>query len=254
MPLLGFNAVQVNPGDPLTAQAWNELVTAVGEVYAELTSRRTLRVTVNNTGLHPADVRVTATHAEHGPVEGVRPVAAGGAHVLAGLRPGSWTLTASTPGFQLSPPQAFVVPEEGEVAPLEITLSSVAALMPDVFGLVLSDALGVLEEAGVDVEKVYDVTGAAFVPDTALGEYSGSRVLFFVPDPGTPVPAGSRAGLVIGASLQPAPSVVMPDLTGKTLQQAKTILEQLGLVLKKPVEKTVVSQRLSSAVIKRKDG
>lgn len=248
MPLSGFDGTLVDPGDPVTAQAWNEIVEALREVYAELNAQRSLRVTVTNDALDPETVRLTAVHAEFAPVEAVRPTAAGGDHVLSGLRPGAWTLQGSAPGYRLEP-RAVEVPAEGELAPVEVALEAVGAFMPAIFGEKLRSALELLAEAGIEVERVYDVTGAAFVADEALAEYADSPVMFHLPAAGASVTPEVRAGIVVGAALAPAPSVEMPDLRGKTLQQARKILEQLGLVLGPPAYRTRLSRFSGDEVI-----
>ncbi|HKJ03660.1 MAG TPA: hypothetical protein VJ997_14430, partial [Longimicrobiales bacterium] len=91
MALEEFTGKTVLPGEPLTAQSWNEIIAAMGSVTDYLLSSEAsaVRVQVANAGIDLATVRVTATP-ESGDqaFEAVDPIAPGTEHVFAGLRPG----------------------------------------------------------------------------------------------------------------------------------------------------------------------
>ena len=219
MPLDGFNGVQVNPGDPLTAQAWNEIVTALGEVYAELTLRRALAVQITNDEVDTSTARVLATSAEYPPIEAIRPVDPDGAHTLVGLHPGEWTIAVTAPGFALTTPEVVNIEAQTDPTPLDVTLDPTDPLMPSVFGENLADAMQMLDDASVFVERVYDVTGQGFFPTQAVNDFPNAVVLFHDPPAGTVMDSGMRAGLVVGASVPGAPSLnvlvnqVLPSTT-----------------------------------------
>lgn len=230
MAMRGYNATTVRAGEPLTAQAWNDVVEALGDVYAELNSRRSASVHITNPGLDLRLVRVVARHASFTPIEAIRPSGDATLHVLAGIRPGDWTVQIEADGFV--PEQlALAVPEEGEAAPLEVALRPAGVPMPRVFGLPFRDALATLEAAGIAPSQTFDITGTAYVLDEARRELGDSPVLVQLPAPGVLITQSTPVGLVVGAALESQPSVVMPSLVGMTLDEARRTLEALGLVI-----------------------
>ena len=62
MDLEPFVAKQVGPGEPITAQAWNDIVLAIGSIigFLEASTGSGLRVVVGNAGADPLKTRVLA--------------------------------------------------------------------------------------------------------------------------------------------------------------------------------------------------
>src|SRR5437016_7800922 len=101
MDLTPFVPTLVRPGQPLTAQAWNDLVGGIDAAHQFLrASLHTVHVQITNTDIDLRNVRVTATRNDAPPVEAVRPVTAVGEHVLSRLDAGAWTITADAAGFR----------------------------------------------------------------------------------------------------------------------------------------------------------
>src|SRR6185436_8576946 len=85
MQLNPFIAKLVHPGEPLTAQAWNDLVNAIDDTHKFLeATTHIVRVRITNTDLDP---------------KAVRPIANDKHHVLAELEIGAYTIRAEAPGF-----------------------------------------------------------------------------------------------------------------------------------------------------------
>lgn len=224
-----------SPGEPVTAQAWNDLVNALAQVHTHLesTEASALKVQVTTAGVDLASVRVAAVRDDGIAVDAVAPVPPATQHTFAGLRPGPYTLRVDAPGYQ-SATASVTVPD---AAVQNVALVPSGAFMPVVFGLELQAALAALANAQIAVARILDVTGADVPTANPGAQYNGSLVLMQFPPAGTPVPTGQSVQLVIAAALQAQSSVEIPPLTGLTLAEAQKALEGLGLVLGKVVTK-----------------
>lgn len=235
MDLEPFVAKQVNPGEPITAQAWNDIVLAIGSItgFLAASTGTGLRVIVGNASADPSKTRVLAI-AENGSVsEGalVPPEATesapGGIFSLKGLVPGSYTIRAEAPGF-IAATETVTMPRS---EPLTLTMTSSAPFMPLVFGRKLSDALSELATANINVSRILDITGQDVAPGNPPPEHRDSPVLMQFPPRGEPVPVGGTAQLVVAAALELQASIEMPSLAGLSLPEARRVLDELGLVL-----------------------
>jgi PASTA domain len=230
-----FIKKNVVPGEPVTAQAWNDIVNSMSAVYGylETTEATTLRVQIANSAIDLATVRVTAVREDGTSAEAVRPVAPGTQHVLSGLRPGSYSVHAEAPGFD--PASLDVTVPISAVQ--NVTLTKKGAFMPAVFGKDLQEALAELKALSIIVGRVIDVTGSDVPVANPGAEFATSKVLIQLPSSGASVTPGETVQLVISASLKVDSAVELPPLTGLTLSEAQKALESLGLVLGKVVTK-----------------
>ncbi|MEJ8849529.1 PASTA domain-containing protein [Variovorax rhizosphaerae] len=230
-----FIKTLVNPGEPVTAESWNDIVTALSQVHLHLeaTEATALKVQVTNPGIDLASVRVSAIRADGVAVDAVAPVAPSTQHIFSGLSAGSYALSVAAPGYQTA--TAAITAPDATVQNVALTPSG--AFMPGVFGLTLQEALATLNNALISVSRVLDVTGTDVPTANPGAQYSSSRVLMQLPDAGSAVPTGQSVQLVIAAVLAPQPSIEIPPLTGLTLAEAQKALESLGLVLGKVVTK-----------------
>ena len=231
MELTPFIKKTVQPGEPLTAQAWNDVLDGIEGVHLYLLATMHLvRVRITNAGLDPRVVRVTATRAEGAPVEAVRPVPPGKDHILTWLEPGAWTVSAEAPGFQTA--TASVTVTDAAESSVELALQPAGAFMPDCFGKPLSEAQAALTTAGIPLVRLADFTGRELPPQNP-GEDADAPVFVQWPAAGLPVPAGSGAVFVIAVPIQVEAAVEVPSLAGLTQQEAQKALEAIGLVLGK---------------------
>ena len=239
MALTGFNATHVNPGEPLTAQAWNRLVDAVAALYGEHASARhvAIEVTAASGTLQPERTRMVARHATLPPVEAVRPSAGEPRHHLVGLRPGDWTLHVSSPGFE--PTTApLSIPVSGDPTLPTVTLTPAGVAAPNVFGASLTSAVATLGAAGIDVEAVYDTLGGKrFVADASAADGTAA-VIHQQPEAGAVLASGAKVSLVISLEPDIPLTVAVPDLTGKTFAKAKEMVEAAGLKMGTSTTKT----------------
>jgi hypothetical protein len=232
MELKPFIKKTVQAGEPLTAQAWNDVLDGIEGVDQFLrATMHTVSVRVTAPGLDPGSVRVTATRAEGAPVEAVRPIPPGTEHILAWLDPGAWTVNAMATGYQTA--TAALTVGDSAMTTVEIALQPVGAFMPDCFGLPLSQAQATLATAGIPLVRLVDFTGRELPPQNPGSDSADAPVFVQWPAAGLPVPAGTGASLVIAVPIQVEAAVEVPSLAGLTQQEAQKALEGIGLVLGK---------------------
>jgi hypothetical protein len=229
MELKPFVAKLVNPGEPLTAQAWNDLVNAIDDTHKFLeATTHVVRVRITNTDLDPKTVRVTASRSDGPPVEAVRPIANDNHHVLAELEVGAYTIRAEAPGF--TDATAIVTITSGD-QDITLQLAPSRPIMPNLFGKSLQDALRQTAGLGIAVNRVLDFLGHDIPPQNTGARAAESLVLVQQPPPGQPVDPSISAQLVIAVPPDIEQAVEVPSLIGLTESEARKTLEQLGLVL-----------------------
>jgi hypothetical protein len=235
MELRPFVRNIVRPGQPLTAQAWNDLVDGIDTVHQFLrATQHILNVHITNTDVDARDVRVTATRTDAAPIDAVRPLTATGDHVLSRLEAGSWTITASASGFR----NATTPIEIGDAGTTTIALALEQAsnVMPDLFGVPLSVAIRELSEAGIPFARLLDFTATEYAPANPTNDILGQPVLSQWPPAGAlfdAISGGLGAALVIAVPAKLESVSEVPSLAGLTQAEAKTVLEKIGLRLGK---------------------
>jgi hypothetical protein len=240
MELKPFIRTLVRPGQPLTAQGWNDLVDGIDAVHAFL--RATLHVVtvrITNAGLDTRDVRVTAVRSDRPPVEAVRPTEGDGVHTLSGLEAGAWTLVATAVGYRAAT-ASVTIADEGNTD-VQLALEVTAHGMPDLFGLDLATAIARLQDAGIPLTRLLDFEGTDYAPANPGREELTQPVLAQSPAPGWLLDSAATsrgAAVVIAVPAQLESVVEVPSLAGLTQDEAKRVLENLGL----RVGKTTVLQ------------
>lgn len=235
MAINPFTPKEVKAGEPVTAQAWNVIVKAIGALtqYLETSEATGLRVRVTNSDADPRLVRVTATRDDGFTAQAVAPIPPGTEHVFGALPPGAYTLRAEAEGFD--PATASVtIPSANTVS---LTMAKRGAKMPLIFGATLSTALTTLKSSGINVSRILDVVGRDVAPANPDPEYVDAAVLVQIPAFGEFVAPEATVQLVVAAALQTESAIEMPSLVGLTQSEAQKALESIGLVLGKIVVK-----------------
>jgi serine/threonine-protein kinase len=116
-----------------------------------------------------------------------------------------------------TPPPGSVEAHGAEIV-LDVSAGQRTATVPNVVGLTQQQAQVTLENAGFDVGDVTQQRGNA----------ARGLVLAMSPGAGQTLPIPSSVALVVSGG--PA-TVVVPDLLGLTLPEARSTLDQLGLTL-----------------------
>lgn len=224
---MDFKKNNVNPGEPVTAQAWNDIVNTLFEVQTILSAefqRVRVKVTRPTPGFDLSTVRVVAIQDGFAVAQAVPPIGAGDEHVFGSLKEGAYTVSATAPGFAVT--DAALTITHGVATPvLSMALTSSLTPMPTVLGLKLPAAISAL---GALRPTILDVGGKT-LPFTGFDvAYNDSLVLAQWPDPGEP--AATTGGFML-VSVKQAKFVTMPNLVGKSLSEAKALLKTLNLTV-----------------------
>jgi hypothetical protein len=219
---------EVSPGQPVTAQGWNELVSGLSNLYDAVLEMGTggLEVNVLDDGTPVAGAHVVASPMGDGqPVDAIPPFPGRSSYTLVGLSDGNWQIHVTTVGYQTQTIEVTVPRDE----PLPVNLLDAGPEMPDLFGRELRSALNVLAEAAIGIDLIFDTTGRELPRASLPPEYDSAPVLLHTPAPGDVVSAGGQARLVVASAIRKDPVVVMPSLIGLTYDEAADVLERLGL-------------------------
>jgi hypothetical protein len=229
MDLEPFVAATVAPGEPITAEAWNELVDGIRAVneFIRTSQSASLQVQLGNTNIDRAIVRVSAERDDGLLVDAAAPITADGAFVFASLAQGAYTVRASAAGFATA--SAGTLIPTGDIVTL--TLKADGAFMPNLMGVELAAALSELADRSIVVGRLLDVVGRELPPADPGPDYTNRPVLVQLPEPGTAIPPVGKVQLVVAAALQVEDSIEVPPLTGLTLTEARKALETIGLNL-----------------------
>lgn len=231
MPLTKPALATVNPGEPVTAQGWNALVTGLSDLYDAVIALGggTLEVAVAAGNNAVPSAQVIAEPLGDGlPLAALPPFGARTAHLVVGLTDGPWRLHVRAQGFN-DEVRDVTMPHTG---PLAVSLVLAGVAVPDLFGRGAVAALEQLRAAGIDADVLLDTTGREISRTNVPPEYADSPVLFQLPEAGTTVATGTgRVRLVVASALRREPVVTMPSLTGLSLSEAQEVLERIGLTM-----------------------
>ena len=231
--------IDVNPGDPITSERWNNIVEALRRVYAEI-----------NKTLGSLIIKVSK-QADNNPIGGaivtvkpsgtdlarpVRPALFVGGGLdeyhVSQLLPGSYDIMIEAAGFNHET-RSITMPPDGN--PMRITVPMVAAQrlspMPSLFGMTLPQAVDEVKLRGFLVTSVIDSHGKVIPAEPIPEEAKAGMVLGQVPDPGTLLTPNAPVRIHLSAKAEYAERVKAPDLRGLTIEDAKAKLESLNLVV-----------------------
>jgi len=227
---LTFTKTNVSPGEPVTAQAWNDIVDGLFEVQAILNATGgTVTVRLTNPGLDLSRARVTASRAGAPPAESIRPIAPGDQFTFPQLTAGAYEVRAEMPGFTVATASVTVNPDgTATPQPLEIALTANAQVMPNVLGLAYPAAALLLQAVH---PRVLDASGNDLPLQGFDADYNSAPVLMQFPPPGQVAPATGSL-VIVATVIKETPLVATPNIVGLTVAQAQTALAKVGLTLK----------------------
>lgn len=230
MPLTKPALVHADPGRPITAQAWNAIVDAIGGLYDAVNALggNTLKVNVTVGGQWRTDARVLAISAAGDRVvEAIPPFGEQKWYLLAGLTEGTWQLRVTAPGCEDRVINA-TVPSD-----VHYTVSPTPnqKVMPDLFGRTVNQALAALAAQSLTIDAILDTAGAPVPKLNPPASVQDAVVLWQHPAPNAFATASAaQVRLVVSAELESA-TVTVPNLAGLTLAEATKALNALGLKL-----------------------
>ena len=229
MALVKPPLADVEPGRPITAQGWNAIVGALGTLYDAVLAigSGTLTVSVQADGSTVPDATVVAEPVGDGqPVDGLPLFGTRSSYLVTGVNDGAWRVHVRAPGFVTQVIET-TLPQSG---PLSVNLARAGAVVPDLFGRPLQEALTTLRSANLDVDVILDALGHEVSRTQVPAEYQNAVILTQLPTAGTTIdPATTRLRLVVAAAIREEPIVTMPSLIGLTQAEAAKALEKLGL-------------------------
>lgn len=220
----------VSPGEPVTAQGWNSIVTGLGDLYDAVLAfgHGVLNVSVlyNGNAVGGAEVVAAPAAGDLTPIQAVQLYGSVATYTVVGVTTGQWHVFVSADGFQ--PQSQDVTIPATEALVFNLVASGVA--VPDLFGVTAQDALTQLSALNLNVDVILDVLGHE-VPKTSLPpQYQNQPILDQLPPAGTIVdPTAQRLRLVVATALDQAPVVTMPSLVGLTYDEVASVLDGLGL-------------------------
>ena len=234
---LNFVKTNVVPGEPVTAQAWNDIVNGLFEVQSILaTGSGTVRVTVTGDQRDIDVARVIAT----GPAnpdgspgvryEAVEQLAPGDPFVFPKLTAGAYTITVTAPQCT-NGTGTVTIANDGSATPDPVPVALVFAgkRMPNVLGIPWKTAAPLL--AAIN-PRVLDATGKG-IPLTGFdAAYNDAPVLMQWPDPDEVLPIGKDPYVIVATVITPTVLVPTPNFIGMTVAQAQAEALKSGLIIK----------------------
>jgi hypothetical protein len=230
--------IDTHPGDPITSEQWNNVLEALRRIYEAMNkSVGSLAIKVvnnaNNNAIRGAIVTVKPTNDTTRPV---RTALFAGSDVnkyqVSQLLPGTYDVVVEAAGFNTTT-LPITMAADGSPLNTEVKMIALEILfpMPNLFGLTLTQALTEVKAQEFQVISIIDSHGKD-TPATAIPEEAkGARVLGQVPDPGTLIAKNAPIQIHISAKAEYAERIKVPDLRGLTLEEAKSKLASLHLVL-----------------------
>ena len=230
MPL-NFVKTNVHPGEPVTAQAWNDIVNGLFDVQSILeTGSGTVRVTVTGDQRDIDVARVIATDADGVRYEAVEQIAPGDPFVFPKLTAGAYNITVSAPQCTTGT-GTVTIAQDGSATPnpVPIALAFTGKRMPNVLGIAWKTAAPALASVN---PRVLDASGKG-VPLTGFdAAYNDAPVLMQWPDPDEVLPVGRDPYVIVATIVKPTVLIPTPNFIGMTIGQAQVEAAKSGLTIK----------------------
>lgn len=227
--------INATPGDPITSEGWNNIIQSIKTLYEthnQTASRLniTLIDDADNNVIKNAMITIVAEKSV------VLTASFAGAEIqkylVTNIAAGNYKLFAEAVGYSKET-RDLVVPESGEPIniTIEMTKTTQEKKVPNLFGLKLSAADTALKNSGFLLNRVIDSHGKDLTQED-ITELGGTvKVLNQVPEAGLLHEAGGAVALLVSAKAAFEQRVKVPDLQGLSLNEARTALESVGLVL-----------------------
>jgi hypothetical protein len=231
--------IDVQPGDPITSEGWNNMIATLRLLVGEANQRHgTVTVQVLGPGNVPFRGAVVTAQPQGDPPRPARAAAFVGAAINAyqfdQMLPGSYALSVDAEGFsaQTQTP-TVVVTADADPPPATFTLVPTVErfAVPNVLGIRLDAALSAIKAAGFAAGRVIDSHGVELAPENVPEEAQGLPVLGQFPIAESLEPKTDPIFVHVSATSEVLKRVKIPDLRGLTVSEAKAALEALGLAL-----------------------
>ena len=227
--------IKSTPGDPITAEGWNNIIDAIKTLYAEHNrSQGALTVEVRN-GKDKSilkDATVTLIAKDIPPQIAVY---AGGkvqSYIAHDLNPAEYQMMVEAETYD-SEERKIIIKEDGST--LEVTVDMTQTIVrkpvPNLFGLKLAAAGETLKNAGFLMHRVIDSHGKDLSADDIDKVGAEAKVINQVPEANLPHTIGDPVDLLVSAKAAFVEQVTVPELKGMTLNEVRAALKAANLVL-----------------------
>lgn len=227
--------VKSTPGDPITAEGWNNIIDAIKTLYAEYNrSQGALTVEVRNVKdksiLKDATLTLTA--------KGIPPqiaVYAGGkvqSYIAHDLKPAEYQMTVEAETYDREERKIIIKDDSSTLeVTVDMTQTVVRKPVPNLFGLKLAAAGEALKNAGFLMHRVIDSHGKDLSADDIDKVGAEAKVINQVPEANLLHEIGDPVELLVSAKAAFVEQVTVPELKGMTLDEARAALKAANLVL-----------------------
>lgn len=228
----------VSPGDPVTAELMNNILTSLTTLRDYLNQQRgTLAVAVqnqaDNTTIRGAVVTVEPTGADAATRPTRAAVYAGAdvqVYLVDSLAPGTYNVTAEAGNFNaVTSPLSMT--EATAALTLKLPVSVALSPIPNLLGMALNDAVAIIPKQGFTIARIIDSHGNDLTAGQLAAEVQPLPVLGQWPLPGTLAPANAAIFVQSSARADYIQKVAIPNLSGLTLDAAKALLAANNLTL-----------------------
>lgn len=236
--------IAANPGDPITSEGWNNLVTAIKTLYDALNKPQGTLVfkVVDKADSSPVADAVVSLLRKDGSLSLSASYVGGSvqAYVAANVPLGSYSLVIEAPAFATETRDLEVLSSDTpQSSTIQMTRTLITSPMPDLFGLTVSQAVVAVANASLLLGRIIDTHGNDIPPASIPADLAGALVLNQVPESGALVEPKDPVQLSVSAKVEVKLPVPVPNLMGMTYAEAKAALDAVGLELDAPISGSI---------------
>ncbi len=227
--------IKATPGDPITSEAWNNLIDSINILYEKLnqsTSQLTIAVMDDGDNHVIKNAQITITSEKIPPIIARYAGADIKKYIVTDISHGNYTLFVEAENYALEK-RELVIPESSEPVDVNIEMTKTVQQrqVDNYFGLSLVAGDTAIKEAGFLLNRIIDSHGKELTQADIKDAGPGIKVLNQVPEAGLIHGVGGPMALMVSAKAGVEQRVKVPDLKGLSLNEARVALEDVGLVL-----------------------
>ena len=227
--------INASPGDPITSEGWNNMITSIKKLYEthnQSASQLSVTVIDDTDNKVIKNAQITILSETQPPIVAAYAGADIKKYLVASIASGNYKLVVEAEGYA-DESRELVVPEKGEPIniTIEMTITEKQKAVENYFGLSLVEANEKIKDAGFLLNRIIDSHGAELSQADIKDTGANIKVINQVPEAGLLQKVGGPLALLVSAKPAVQKRVKVPDLTGMSLQSARLALEEVGLVL-----------------------
>jgi len=227
--------IKTSPGDPITSEGWNNIITSIKNLYEthnQSASQLSLTVIDDTDNDVIKTARITITSEKSPPIVANYAGADIKKYIVSTISKGNYKLFVEADDYA-EETRELVVPEGNEPVNISIKMTKTKQekTVPNYFGLKLVAADSAIKEGGFLLNRIIDSHGNELTQADIKDAGASAKVLNQVPEAGLTHNVGGPIALLVSAKASVEERVKVPDLAGLSLNEARTALEDMGLVL-----------------------